>query len=207
MEQNEKNRVSDGIQESQVIQSAEEAADDPEKQTSGIGIGQQEAAGEDLPEEDTSSGAGYFTNRDRRSHILWTVAGFFLVYTGYNLCSGYIKGEEGSAIGFFLAGVGFVALGIFFAVKGLQGMSREEKEKRARIEAGEAVDEFPVAGGLLKMFSQNGQARQPEKRMSISQRARLAGAADDEAVEEEDPSTAGTTESKDASVSSPEKDS
>ena len=37
--------------------------------------------------------------------ILWSLAGVYLLYTSYSLCKGYVTGEEGTSMGFMLAGI------------------------------------------------------------------------------------------------------
>ena len=43
--------------------------------------------------------------------ILWSLAGVYLLYTSYSLCKGYVTGEEGTSMGFMLAGIAFAAIG------------------------------------------------------------------------------------------------
>lgn len=52
--------------------------------------------------------------------ILWSLAGVYLLYTSYSLCKGYVTGEEGTSMGFMLAGIAFAAIGaglLFSALK------------------------------------------------------------------------------------------
>ena len=41
--------------------------------------------------------------------ILWSLAGVYLLYTSYSLCKGYVTGEEGTSMGFMLAGIAFAS--------------------------------------------------------------------------------------------------
>ena len=54
--------------------------------------------------------------------ILWSLAGVYLLYTSYSLCKGYVTGEEGTSMGFMLAGIAFAAIGaglLFFGIKNM----------------------------------------------------------------------------------------
>ena len=44
--------------------------------------------------------------------LLWTLAGIYLLYTGYSLCKGFITGAEGTGMGFMLAGIAFAVIGV-----------------------------------------------------------------------------------------------
>lgn len=118
-------------------------------------------------------------NMSRRSIMLWCLAGAYLVYTGYMLCSNVIKGTEGGNIGFFIAGLAFLVIGgglLFFAVKGYlksDKLRREEEEKEA-----EAAEEEEAEPEVIET------AAEPKKKMSISERAALASRIDDDETEE-----------------------
>lgn len=64
-----------------------------------------------------------------RSLMLWIMAGIYLVYTGYRLCTNALA--ENSGIGFVLAGLAFFAIGsmlLFFGGKGMFQAERAKKE-------------------------------------------------------------------------------
>ena len=92
--------------------------------------------------------------------LLWTLAGIYLLYTGYSLCKGFITGAEGTGMGFMLAGVGLLFLSI-------KNMLSEEKLKKAKIAKNAAME--AAAGGELKKETASGQ----HKSMSIAERANL----------------------------------
>ena len=48
--------------------------------------------------------------------ILWSLAGVYLLYTSYSLCKGYVTGEEGTSMGFMLAGIAFCSYWCWSAV-------------------------------------------------------------------------------------------
>lgn len=118
-------------------------------------------------------------NMSRRSIMLWCLAGAYLVYTGYMLCSNVIKGTEGGNVGFFIAGLAFLVIGgglLFFAVKGYlksDKLRREEEQKEAEAAEGEEPAESEVVETVTE----------PKKKMSISERAALASRIDDETEE------------------------
>ena len=55
--------------------------------------------------------------------ILWSLAGVYLLYTSYSLCKGYVTGEEGTSMGFMLAGIAFA-------------LRREDQESKSGEECG-----------------------------------------------------------------------
>ena len=64
--------------------------------------------------------------------ILWSLAGVYLLYTSYSLCKGYVTGEEGTSMGFMLAGIAFAAIGAGLLFLGIKNMLSEEKIKQKR---------------------------------------------------------------------------
>ena len=99
--------------------------------------------------------------------ILWSLAGVYLLYTSYSLCKGYVTGEEGTSMGFMLAGIAFAAIGaglLFFGIKNMLS----EAAKNAAMEA--------AAGGELKKEDASGQNRS----MSIAERANMVKNLEDE---------------------------
>ena len=70
--------------------------------------------------------------------ILWSLAGVYLLYTSYSLCKGYVTGEEGTSMGFMLAGIAFAAIGaglLFFGIK-KYALRREDQESKSGEECG-----------------------------------------------------------------------
>ena len=55
-------------------------------------------------QEETESQEEQNPSSNRR-FLLWTLAGIYLLYTGYSLCKNVIQGAEGASTGFLLAGI------------------------------------------------------------------------------------------------------
>lgn len=114
----------------------------------------------------------------RRSMLLWCLAGIYLLYTGYSLCSNVVKGTEGGGIGFFLAGIVFLIIGcglLFGAWKGYRKLDRLRKEREglekaeAEETAEDAVEEITEAESVRD--DETSQAA--PRKMSIAERAAL----------------------------------
>ena len=76
----------------------------------------EEQKNENLPEEVQAENSTEEDNREQekasgRRMLLWGLAGIYLLYTGFSLCKGFINGEEGSQMGFMIAGIAFLAIG------------------------------------------------------------------------------------------------
>ena len=99
--------------------------------------------------------------------LLWTLAGIYLLYTGYSLCKGFITGAEGTSIGFMLAGIAFAVIGVGLLFLSIKNMLSEEKLKKAKMAKSAALE--AAAGGELKKETTSGQ----HKSMSIAERANL----------------------------------
>ena len=99
--------------------------------------------------------------------LLWTLAGIYLLYTGYSLCKGFITGAEGTGMGFMLAGIAFAVIGVGLLFLSIKNMLSEEKLKKAKIAKNAAME--AAAGGELKKETASGQ----HKSMSIAERANL----------------------------------
>ena len=99
--------------------------------------------------------------------LLWTLAGIYLLYTGYSLCKGFITGAEGTGMGFMLAGIAFAVIGVGLLFLSIKNMLSEEKLKKAKMAKSAALE--AAAGGELKKETASGQ----HKSMSIAERANL----------------------------------
>ncbi len=95
-----------------------------------------------------------------RTCIMMILAGLYLLYTGYKLCSDVLSGVEGGSWGFAVAGVGFFIVGAGMLVIGGKNFLKKQKEKQ-EAEAAEQKSDSPVP-------------EEPRKTMSIAERARLA---------------------------------
>lgn len=102
-------------------------------------------------------------NSSTRSSILWIFAGGYLVYTGYRLCEGILKGTDDASKGFLVAGGIFIVIGAVLLIKAVRNLAKEGAEKAA-------VQEKMAK----KVIEENS-----KKKMSISERAHLAENLDD----------------------------
>lgn len=114
------------------------------------------------PKEENTPAGG--TERGNRSHILWLIAGAYLVYNGFTLCRNVLEGAEGTSWAFALVGIVFMALGAGLVVLGLKGMAeKNRKDRNASEKPAEKTEEKEV----LKPSDPS------SAKMSISQRARI----------------------------------
>ena len=93
-----------------------------------------------------------------RRSLLWIFAGGYLVYTGYRLCEGIIKGTDDASKGFLIAGGIFIVIGAVLLIKAVRNLAKAGAEKASEQEA-----------AARKMIEENA-----KKKMSISERAHLA---------------------------------
>ena len=112
--------------------------------------------------------------------MLWTLAGIYLLYTGYSLCKGFITGAEGTGIGFMLAGIAFAVIGVGLLVASIKTMISEDKLKKAKAAKDAAM--AAAAGSELDKGDGSG----TKKSMSISERANLAKRLENEEENEEE---------------------
>lgn len=143
------------------------------------------------------------TGLPTRSLMLMTLAGIYLVYTGYSLCKNVLDGVEGGNIGFMLAGIVFLVLGAGMLVVGVRGVYRMNGRRKAAEAAaaagsdtGSTDAEKETAGAeaaeetAAEVTAEEtaGPADTPDagqmKKMSIAERARLASRLNDGAEEE-----------------------
>ena len=132
-----------------------------------------------FPETEAEEQAG--SDRGNRSHILWLIAGAYLVYTGFTLCKNVVQGVEGSKAIFMVVGIFFMAFGAFLCVMGLKGIAQKDKgnpvSPKAQIEA------------ARKKASEE----ETSDKMSISQKARMVETLGDVNTEEETAEESDTT--------------
>lgn len=112
--------------------------------------------------------------------MLWTLAGIYLLYTGYSLCKGFITGAEDTGIGFMLAGIAFAVIGVGLLVASIKTMISEDKLKKAKAAKDAAM--AAAAGSELDKGDGSG----TKKSMSISERANLAKRLENEEESEEE---------------------
>ena len=112
-----------------------------------------------------------------RNYTFMGIAALYLIYLGYELCMGFINQKEGSGIGFMLIGIVFIGVGIavvIYAVKGSR--KRHEMMKAAEAAEAAALEENEEEEVVEKA--------EPSKKMSISERARMVAATEEDASEE-----------------------
>lgn len=112
--------------------------------------------------------------------MLWTLAGIYLLYTGYSLCKGFITGAEDTGIGFMLAGIAFAVIGVGLLVASIKTMISEDKLKKAKAAKDAAM--LAATGSELDKGDGSG----TKKSMSISERANLAKRLENEEESEEE---------------------
>lgn len=112
--------------------------------------------------------------------MLWTLAGIYLLYTGYSLCKGFITGAEDTGIGFMFAGIAFAVIGVGLLVASIKTMISEDKLKKAKAAKDAAM--AAAAGSELDKGDGSG----TKKSMSISERANLAKRLENEEESEEE---------------------
>ena len=64
-----------------------------------------------------------------RTCIMMILAGLYLLYTGYKLCSDVLSGVEGGSWGFAVAGVGFFIVGAGMLVIGGKNFLKKAERK------------------------------------------------------------------------------
>ena len=120
------------------------------------------------------------TKSPNARYVLWILAGGYLLYTAYSLCKGFIAGEEGTSIGFLLAGIAFEVIGAGLVFVSVKNMISEDRLKKAKEATNAAVK--AAAGGEFAKESE------PEihKSMSIAERANLTKRLDDKEEDEKE---------------------
>ena len=141
---------------------------------------QEQAQSESLQEDTELSEQEEQKPSSNARFMLWTLAGIYLLYTGYSLCKGFITGAEGTGIGFMLAGIVFAIIGVGLLFASIKTMISEDKLKKAKAAKDAAM--ASAAGGELK--KENGP--EVKKSMSISERANLTKRLEDEEESEEE---------------------
>ena len=120
------------------------------------------------------------TKSPNARYALWILAGGYLLYTAYSLCKGFIAGEEGTSIGFLLAGIAFAVIGAGLVFVSIKNMISEDRLKKAKEATNAAVR--AAAGGEFAKESET----EIHKSMSIAERANLTKRLDDEEEDEKE---------------------
>lgn len=117
-----------------------------------------------------------------RSCMLMCLAGLYILYTGYRLCKNVIDGVDGGGAVFFIVGIAFLILAAGMLYVGVRGVLADDKKQKA-----EAAAAKEAAKAEEKEEEKAEQTEEiPEtKKMSIKDRANLAGRLAEEESEEE----------------------
>lgn len=115
-----------------------------------------------------------------RTYLVMAIAGAYVVYLGYSLCAGVVKGEQGSSTGFLVAGIAFIILGGAFVINGLRGYMRVKKEQKEQAALAESIESASLepTEGEEDVLSENESVKtetagEAHKKMSIADRANL----------------------------------
>ena len=112
-----------------------------------------------------------------RTYIIMALAGAYVAYLGYSLCSSVIKGTDGSSPGFMIAGIVFLVLGVAFVINGLRGYFKMTKIPKYPEEGENAEETSKVSETENRTVS--------DKKMSLSDRANLVSQLGDVDEDEE----------------------
>lgn len=132
-----------------------------------------------------------------RSCMLMCLAGLYILYTGYRLCKNVIDGVEGASFGFFIVGVVFLVLAVGMLYVGIRGVLADDKKQKAEAAAAKEAAKAEEVEGISEAEEKNGTEKAAEEskataeepkekgKMSIRDRANLAGRLAEEESEEE----------------------
>lgn len=132
-----------------------------------------------------------------RSCMLMCLAGLYILYTGYRLCKNVIDGMEGASFGFFIVGVVFLVLAVGMLYVGIRGVLADDKKQKAEAAAAKEAAKAEEVEGISEVEEKNGTEKAAEEskatveepkekgKMSIRDRANLAGRLAEEESEEE----------------------
>lgn len=125
-----------------------------------------------------------------RNCMLMCLAGLYILYTGYRLCKNVIDGVEGASFGFFIVGVVFLVLAVGMLYVGIRGVLADDKKQKAEAAAAKEAAKAEEAEEISEAKEKNGAEKAAEEpketgKMSIRDRANLAGRLAEEESEEE----------------------
>lgn len=132
-----------------------------------------------------------------RNCMLMCLAGLYILYTGYRLCKNVIDGVEGASFGFFIVGVVFLVLAVGMLYVGIRGVLADDKKQKAEAAAAKEAAKAEEVEGISEAEEKNGTEKAAEElkaaveepkekgKMSIRDRANLAGRLAEEESEEE----------------------
>lgn len=126
-----------------------------------------------------------------RSCMLMSLGGLYILYMGYRLCKNVINGVDGGGIGFFIVGAVFLIVGAGMLYVGIRGVLADDKKQKAEAaalkeaEKAEKTEELSETEELEKEMANAEEGKKTTRKMSIKDRANLAGRLAEEESEEE----------------------
>ena len=126
-----------------------------------------------------------------RNCMFMSLGGLYILYMGYRLCKNVINGVDGGGIGFFIVGAVFLIVGAGMLYVGIRGVLADDKKQKAEAaaakEAANAEKAEEISETEEKQNEAEKAAEEPKEtgKMSIRDRANLAGRLAEEESEEE----------------------
>ena len=126
-----------------------------------------------------------------RSCMLMSLGGLYILYMGYRLCKNVINGVDGGGIGFFIVGAVFLRVGAGMLYVGIRGVLADDKKQKAEAaalkeaEKAEKTEELSETEEPEKEMANAEEGKKTTRKMSIKDRANLAGRLAEEESEEE----------------------
>ena len=126
-----------------------------------------------------------------RSCMLMSLGGLYILYMGYRLCKNVINGVDGGGIGVFIVGAVFLIVGAGMLYVGIRGVLADDKKQKAEAaalkeaEKAEKTEELSETEEPEKEMANAEEGKKTTRKMSIKDRANLAGRLAEEESEEE----------------------
>lgn len=126
-----------------------------------------------------------------RSCMFMSLGGLYILYMGYRLCKNVINGVDGGGIGFFIVGAVFLIVGAGMLYVGIRGVLADDKKQKAEAaalkeaEKAEKTEELSEKEEPEKKMENAEEGKKTTGKMSIKDRANLAGRLAEEESEEE----------------------
>ena len=119
-----------------------------------------------------------------RSSTIMGLVGAYLIYTGYSLIAGFVRGDEDSGLIFVLFAVIFILIAIFFLYVCFHAYSRRNKEnQQAQEEIQQLKAEIPETAGEVQAEEEAAGMEEPVQKkssgMTLAERASLANTTED----------------------------
>lgn len=126
-----------------------------------------------------------------RSCMFMSLGGLYILYMGYHLCKNVINGVDGGGIGFFIVGAVFLIVGAGMLYVGIRGVLADDKKQKVEAaalkeaEKAEKTEELSEKEEPEKEMENAEEGKKTTGKMSIKDRANLAGRLAEEESEEE----------------------